>query len=185
MINLNVHWNLAHKNNRSEIFKLSTSEYISILKARISIDWKDHWDEVTNIVGKGTFLRRFSNHIEYNHSIFNIPKRRLQVLITRFRIGHIGTRAYLHRFRMAEHPFCENPSCLINEVQETIDHMLLQCPAYSTQRNVLVQKLSQIGIGFTLENLLLGNLRIKKYFPLIISYFNDFISTIPRTSSYF
>ena len=53
----------------------------------------------------------------------------------------------MHRFRIREDSYCENPEFEICEIPETLEHYLLCCPAFSVQRQVLRRELSASGIN--------------------------------------
>ena len=176
--------NLGHKNNASELFRLSASEYISILKTKVNKCWKEYWDLVVQR-GKGSFLRGITSTIRYNITIFNIKNRRLQVLMNRFRMGHIGVRAYLHRFRMAEDEFCAYCACQGEAQVETIEHMIIHCPEHSASRQILKSKLDNLRIDFSLKTLLLGDERYSRKWETILFYFSQFLKGIERVHKFF
>ena len=147
--------------------------------------WKNNWLHLTNITGKGLHRRRLMPEFSFNKLLFNIRGRRSQVLMNRLRIGHIGVREYLYRFRMADGENCENPQCDSEGIVETIEHFILQCPKYQRERSILSNKLTPFGIPLNLKVLLLCDERFKEYHPFILKSFLDFLESIPRTLTYF
>ena len=63
--------------------------------------------------------------MKFNTIIFNIEQRISQVLISRFRRGHIGVRVYLSRSNMTEDEFYQQTICEGNEIVEDIEHFIL------------------------------------------------------------
>ena len=77
--------------------------------------------------------------------------RVLDVALTRLRLGHIRLNAHLHRLRLSPDPNC--PWC--RSVPDTIDHLLLQCPRFHSQRVLLRSQLIALRIPtFDLPTLL-------------------------------
>ena len=169
--------NQGHKNNRSEIFKLTDQEHLSILKCKFNIYWSKYWIETSNLTNKGHFLRKLlAPPLKINNLIFNTLTRREQVLIQRLRIGHAGVQSYLFRFKISEEQFCTQQTCLDEGIDETIEHYLLHCPAHSNQRLMLVQKLQNLGVHeLTMKLLLLGenNSNNHTIVKLLLEYIKD------------
>ncbi|KJA16588.1 hypothetical protein HYPSUDRAFT_109809, partial [Hypholoma sublateritium FD-334 SS-4] len=53
------------------------------------------------------------------------------------RTEHVATRAYLHKFKLAESPTCQQ----CGTWEETVAHYFRHCKAYKTQRRELYRKL--------------------------------------------
>ena len=119
--------NLAHDNNRSEIFDLSQSEYVSQVKIKLHEFWKRDWHQTVNQRGVGLHLKELDDRLRYNRAILHYNDRWSQVVMNRMRIGHIGLNEYLHRFHMVETESCEceQISCLTFDIPETLEHFLL------------------------------------------------------------
>jgi hypothetical protein len=60
-------------------------------------------------------------------------------LLTGLRTGHIALNAHLHRIKRTDTPHC--PSCP-NET-ENVKHLLLECPQYAHERQILRNKLGR------------------------------------------
>ena len=178
--------NKAHQNNRTELYHLSESELISTLRTKFQLYWKSYWQQSTNITGKGIYLTDFADEIKFNTIIFNIKYRRSQVLINRFRMGHIGVRAYLSRFNMSEDEFCQQNTCDGNETVEDIEHFILYCPAYSNARDILQTKLRNININdLSLKTLLLGEKHHAGKQIEILSCFLEYLYSTNRVQTFF
>ena len=77
--------------------------------------------------------------------------RVLDVALTRLRLGHTKLTAHLHRLRLSPDPYC--PWC--RTVPETIEHFLLQCPRFHSQRVLLRSQLVALNVHtFDLPTLL-------------------------------
>ena len=102
---------------------------------------------------------------------------RIQVVLNRLRMGHIGVQAYLNRFHMSEEATCQQHTvCQGNEEVETIEHFIFRCPAYNEIRANLMTKLSEIGIhNPTLSILLLGSAADSHKKPLIMENMSEFL----------
>jgi ribonuclease HI len=74
----------------------------------------------------------------YQRLIQQLPRRQAS-LLTQLRTGHVPLNKYLHRIQRAESPIC--PACRTHD--ETVQHFLLMCPAYSRQRYFLNRDLSR------------------------------------------
>ena len=73
--------------------------------------------------------------------------RKMEVILTRLRTGHVELNAYLYRFNM-----CIIDECNFCKVPEDVDHYIMHCHKYSASRLVLFDRLHSLG----LEELSLG-----------------------------
>ena len=62
---------------------------------------------------------------------------KLNVALTRLRLGHTRLTAHLHRMSLAPGPYC--PWCI--SIPETINHFMLECPRFHSHRVVLQEQL--------------------------------------------
>lgn len=77
--------------------------------------------------------------------------RVLDVALTRLRLGHTTLTAHLHRLGLAPDPYC--PWCRATE--ETVDHLMLQCPRFHSYRVLLRSQLLALNVNtFDLPTLL-------------------------------
>ncbi|XP_045115986.1 uncharacterized protein LOC123507278 [Portunus trituberculatus] len=84
---------------------------------------------------------------QYRHNSSPQPwvrqqSRALDVALTRLRLGHTTFNAHLHCLRLAPDPHC--PWC--RSVPETIEHFLLQCSRFHSQRVLLRAQLIALGV---------------------------------------
>ncbi|KNZ74446.1 hypothetical protein J132_06958, partial [Termitomyces sp. J132] len=68
-------------------------------------------------------------------TLASVPRRHASIL-TQLRTGHCPLNQYLHRFKKADSPICG--AC--NQAEETVEHFLVHCEAYRTQRNTLFRE---------------------------------------------
>ena len=98
--------------------------------------------------------------------------------MTRFRIGHIGLNEYLNRFHILDRPDCEQMTCIGLQIRETIEHYLLSCPAYSSQREILKATLARNAIiQFDVKTLLLGGEDCSKHHIIMRALYRYIVST--------
>lgn len=140
--------NLGHKNNRYTKSELETEELLESLYSKFKSYWHSHWRNSIISSQKGKFMADKQDQIRSNHWI-TLSSRRVETAITRFRIGHVGVKSHLNRFELADSDMCYNCG-----QPETIEHLILRCPKYQTQRRSLQQSHTQLNIDFTLKNIL-------------------------------
>jgi len=99
---------------------------------------------------------------KYRKITLTLP-RRFVSLLTQLRTNHIPLQAYLHKFKLADSPVCQN--CW--GAPETVPHYLLFCTKYTAQRNFLRSHLKE---GRSLDLSILGN---KKLFPALFKFIRD------------
>ena len=78
----------------------------------------------------------------------HLKSRNLSTSILRLRIGHCRLNSHLFRLNIENSPNC---TC---GAEETINHILLYCPRYYSQRVRLKHSLSNLGTSFTLKQIL-------------------------------
>ena len=147
----------AHGGDRSANTKLFLSEKIAMLKQQSHKHWEENWVYSTDATCKGLFLRSIRDTpIKRDAVVYDKLGRREQVLLHRFRIGHVGVHDYLFRFRIISSPVCANMLCSEDEISETLEHYIYICPAYSVQRSTMFERLSSIGVHDRSLKTLLG-----------------------------
>jgi hypothetical protein len=72
---------------------------------------------------------------KYLMLITPLPKKMASIL-TQMRTGHVPLAKHLHRIGKADLPIC--PTC--QQHKETIEHLLLHCPAHQDTRQALHSK---------------------------------------------
>lgn len=121
----------------------SRSEIKSIIKRNILKIWQQYWDneikgrhmhQIQSIVGKG----RITGRSRYEEN-----------MITRLRLGHTRLNSTLHLIGKNPTGLCE--AC---EVSETVEHVVMHCRRYKVERKELKKELNNIGVKFTIKNVL-------------------------------
>ena len=140
--------NLAHSNIISTLSPITVEEYSSLLWKKLILYWEKRWKEEVNLTNKGKFMAEQLSHIEES-DWYEIKPRKMESVVSRFRIGHVGVYNHLHRFEMADSPLCGR--CLS---PETIEHFLMHCPLYTAQRIKLKNTLLKLKVNFSLSNIL-------------------------------
>ena len=65
-------------------------------------------------------------------------KKHESALLTQLRIGKVGFNAFLHSMRV---PDIQGPECDYQEEDMTVEHVLLKCPQWNTERVELISPL--------------------------------------------
>jgi ribonuclease HI len=141
---------LAHKNNRSVVYPLMLQELISILKSKFLTFWDEDWKYKVQLTNKGLFLRNLIDNIHSKNIIYH-KTRRIEVTLSRLRIGHAAVKSTLNRFNLATDDLCINCN-----VPETIQHLILECDKYVVPRRELVRNLQKVGVNNINLKVLLG-----------------------------
>ena len=141
---------LGHSLDRSALFSLPCSDALVLLRCLFGRVWDSHWLSSLVDSGKGLHLASVRDGLSPvpwvgGHS------RRVAVVITRLRLGHVGVASYLFRFGMAD-----SPLCLPCGVEDTIEHFLLVCGRYQPERQVLLTAIRALGVSATSVRVLLG-----------------------------
>lgn len=95
----------------------------------------------------GATTRMFIPDINKTYQI--LKDIRLTNPIAQTLTGHGGFRAYLHRFKIKDDPWC---TC--DEVQQTIEHLLFDCPRFGLIRHDLCQKIDLNISASTMEEIM-------------------------------
>lgn len=72
-----------------------------------------------------------------HHKVIDQLPRQNRAILTQLRTEHIPLNAYLHRFKRNESPLCDK----CGRENETVEHYLLWCRAYATQRRRMSWKI--------------------------------------------
>jgi hypothetical protein len=107
-------------------------------------------------------------------------KPRVSRLRARFRFNRAKTNELLFRYRQTSSPTC--PFC--PNTTESRSHLLMECPEYHSQREVLRQKLLSLQYQLTI-NIILGDLRLiqlpVRFLLDILEWTGDFIEYVVET----
>ena len=124
----------------------------STLKKLLSKKADQKWLEQTTATFRtsSTHLRNIRDNIQTNPWMRS-KSRILDTALLRARIGHCGLNGHLNRINLEDSPDCEWCG-----QEETIAHMFLECPRHHSIRADLKDKLSQLGLTFSIKNILGG-----------------------------
>lgn len=173
--------NKGHQNDRSCLYDLTETELISKLKCAFLQYWDNYWINATDTTSAGLFLRSVEDSVKRPQSIIQFRSRRVEVVLHRLRMGHVGVAQYLHRFNMEESEICIHPGC---SVPETVEHFLLHCPAYQAPRTGLQHKLLGLGITtLSLKLVLGGETQQKQHNRIILGATIQYIRDTGRLST--
>ena len=105
------------------------------------------WDDEYKSTMKGFQYKAFQPSIFQNP--ITISNRLSSSILFRLRSGHCRLNGHLHRIGIIE-----SPNCDYCQTQETVEHFLLSCPQYGSQRSRLVQKASQLKVQLSMHAIL-------------------------------
>jgi len=164
---------LGHENDRSVRYSLNHADLLLSLKKGVVELWDKYWKDMVYRTGRGTYLRDMRDNLRlkcWNNS----RDRRVEVVMSRMRIGHVGLNHYLNRFGMSVTDLCD--TCM---VEETIDHFLIDCRKYMEARGKLRSTLSAVGVLDFGVKTLLGCCTLEKHKKTVI--FNAMTSFLKAT----
>ena len=148
---------LGHDNRQIEELSFSLEEMMTRLRRGFYRNWNEYWDTRINNTGVGAFTKGLFVKINNVYEV-NCNKRRLEVVINRFRLGHVGVNQYLHRFNMVESPLCINCN-----IVDSIEHFMLHCTKYREQRRKMLNVLLRERVWpVTIRNLFGYNKNLSK-----------------------
>lgn len=122
--------------------KYSKSEIKSIVKTKILGKWQHIWNNgstgrqyytIQNIVGKGRETRK---------------NKKEEDKFSRMRFNHTSLNSTLHMINKHADGMCECNN------QETVEHVLMHCPIYQTERNILFTQLQEKQVEPNIKNIL-------------------------------
>ena len=145
----------AKSNGSTRIYAALKSARNATNKTQTRDKWTKQWNE-----GKetATLLRGMSKrpHFTSGGKLYSQVKGKRQVAaLVRLRTSHVALNEYLHRFGHEE-----EPTCKCGEENENVEHYLLKCKNYATQRAILVK---EVGAGGMRLERLLGDAKYVKF----------------------
>lgn len=144
--------NLGHQNKQITKLPFSREELYNKIREGSMKRWNQEWTNKVNLRNIGAHTKHLFRSVETVMTT-GTHNRRVEVVLNRLKIGHVGVNAYLHRFRLGDTPLCD--SC---KVVETMEHFLISCTKYSTERAALFSNLIKVGIHtFNMVTLLGGS----------------------------
>lgn len=133
------------RNTESAIDLTSVSpELASIIKNHMHITWQEVWD----FLDTGRHLYNIQKQVSGGRRVSR--RRREEAIITQLRIGHTGLNKTLNMIGKHQTGKCECCGEL-----ESVEHVLLLCPAYEEERKKIKEAAKQQArICFSLEGIL-------------------------------
>ena len=165
---------LGHKNNKTELYPLEQEEIQTLIQHCFLTHWNSYRKNEVLRSHKGTHLWNIQSEIKYNNFVF-MKNRRHEVTLARLRLGHAATKSYLYRFKLSDSNECDNCGA-----EETIEHVLTECPQYQHQRNKLITEIREYNLpNLSVRSLLGGEGKVedKRY---IIKATIDYIRRIGK-----
>ncbi|KAJ4449388.1 hypothetical protein ANN_00787 [Periplaneta americana] len=101
--------------------RIPISDIMRELQEESVVKWESEWKNTRN----GAVTKSFFPSVKERLRV-NIP---LNGKVTTFLTGHGKTGAYLYRFKLRD-----NPSCACGAEEQTVDHLLFECPKLDKER---------------------------------------------------
>lgn len=140
--------NMGHDNDRSALSSLDYEETVSLLNKAFHTYWTSNWKDKVALSGKGIFMSTMLAAPCFRPWLC-LKSRRLECVVARLRMGHVGVASHMKRFSMSNTNLCT--SC---NVPETVQHYLLECRLYCHPRIIFKRCLSINFVQFTMSNIL-------------------------------
>jgi hypothetical protein len=106
----------------------------------------------------GLVLKSVKTQCERSHYL-HLANRADTRMIARFRHNRIGHNESMHRMNLGRDGTTPTPNCAkCPASSESIEHMLLHCPAYAAERDMLARYLHSVQLPMTKSVLLAGHL---------------------------
>ena len=169
---------LGHHLHHSALFPLPCSDALSMLRSGFLSFWELDWLSAVATDGRGHHLASIRSGLSPVPWIA-CHSRRISVVLTRLRLGHVGVRSYLRRFGMAD-----TPMCLHCGVEETVEHFLLICALYNRERQVMASSMNALGIPLMSVRVLLGRRQLPQKSSALHSASNCYLPHTNLSSSY-
>lgn len=114
---------------------LSRTEIKAMIKSKITNKWQDKWNQGTT----GRHLYNIQNEVGKMRRTGRSTKE--ENVISRLRLGHTRLNSTLHL--MGKHP---TALCECGQGIETVEHVLIHCQKYATEREIFRRTSQQIEI---------------------------------------
>ena len=98
----------------------------------------------------------------------------METAFAKFRLGHVGLRKHLYRFKLAN-----TAPCLCGR-EESIEHFFLQCSLYVNSCTIMQTQLHSIGVTVTMKCMLGGGEYPSKFQYEIMQYVSLFLASTGR-----
>ena len=124
----------------------SKAEVRSIIKIKVGDIWQYMWDHES----RGRILYKIQRRVGGSRS--TVRNNQEENIISKMRFGHVALNNTL--VKINKHA---DGLCVCGCSQETIEHVVEQCPMYQRQRNILCSLLKQEKVVMNLANILQRN----------------------------
>ena len=139
----------AHSNDSIEECHISKPDKVRTIENAILTLWQRYWDGMVEVTGKGKHLKTIRSKIGFwpwsCHKV-----RTIETVFSKLRLGHLNINTHLHRFLLTT-----SLNCRCGQ-PENINHIFISCPVYAFDRTVLYDELKNLGVTYTIKNLLGG-----------------------------
>lgn len=133
---------IQHTQNLSErtVPSVPLTDYYSIIKQRMYTHWSKDWEHKKQF--KGRWYAQIQLQIPIKPWYFSLESvsRKFITTMNRLRLGHAKFPAHLKKIKIISSDTCEH----CKTETGTLDHLILQCPAFSVQRLLLIDGLLKI-----------------------------------------
>lgn len=120
------------------------------VKSLIKVEMIKKWQEGWNTENKGRVF--YSNQMEVGRMREKSRSKKEEDTISRMRFGHTGLNSMMKVLRKHETGMCE-----LSNYQETVEHVIINCPKYQRQRRIIKARLSREQIRFNITEILQPN----------------------------
>ena len=152
---------------------MTREEMMRPVKNHFLNKWQSKWINSMRENDKGKKLALVRDRVGYwqwsNHKL-----RVVECSLAKLRIGHVGLREHLHRFKLVNSDLC---NC--GEV-ESVNHFLINCVNYVQARDLLKSKLTSINVDFNFKNILGGRDFDQKKQRRIVDFVVEFLISSGR-----
>lgn len=140
---------------------LPYSDATTTLKQRMRQKWDSYYNHIIQTENKGLWYD--AHKIKTNSSPWFCQNhvyldRKFYTVIFRLRFGHTKLNSHLHRLKMVNSDVCSH--CNMHE--ESISHIIFDCPSFGIQRLVLLDELIEIYGSPNLVPRLISDLLVNK-----------------------
>jgi hypothetical protein len=170
LVGNNISFELARPDVSSEV--LLQPNGVSFTLAKMMTSWFHYRGDMTLIPLESAAAadKRLKSHAKWLYRFKRkslYPRSHLYLKLDSFQISHFRSQLRLkcapvntfrHKLDSDLSPHC--PFCAPSQIMEDIDHLLFVCPKYSVSRNALIPKFREVGIPFSVNNILLSDLAV-------------------------
>ena len=128
---------------------MCSEDKVSEIRVAVWKAWEGDWKQKVATTNTGQHLRKIRDKVGY-WPWSSIKERIMETALAKFRLGHVGLREHMHRFKRTNSNLCHCGRV------ESIQHFFLQCPLFANSRTILQSQLHSIGVPVTMKCILGG-----------------------------